>query len=73
MVPSKTYDVLGTQMKRLLNEHKADDYFMVDGNVLNELRVLATRLDHPFTDPNEKRDWQNRLNSMVASAIKYKG
>jgi hypothetical protein len=70
MVPSKTYDILGTQMQRLLNEHSTGDYYLVSGNVLNELRVLAVRFGHPFTDANEKRDWQNLINLMVDKAIK---
>jgi hypothetical protein len=69
MVPAKTYDLLGSRMQQLLSEHSADDYYAIEGTVLNELRVLAVRFDYPFSDANEKRDWQNRLNSMVDNAI----
>ena len=67
MIPSKTREVLKSGIDQP-HKNNPDDLFIVMGNDLNDLRVLALRLDYEFSDPNEKRDWQNRINLICSSA-----
>lgn len=68
MIPKNTYAVLGSQMHQAFRDDPSA-CFAITGTDLNDLRALAMRLDYPFADANEKRDWQNRINLICASAI----
>jgi hypothetical protein len=67
MIPTKTREVLKSGIAQA-RKNDPDDLLIVTGNDLNDLRALALRLDYEFTDPNEKRDWQNQLNLICSSA-----
>jgi hypothetical protein len=67
MLPSNTYKVLGTSLhqSQVCVPHRQ---YVIDGYKLNELKALAMRLSFRFDNPDEKRDWQNLLNSLVTDA-----
>ena len=69
MLPSKTHKILGSRLHQAYR-NSPGGMFAVSGNDINELRALAMRMGEPFTDPNEKRDWENRLHSMCDNAWK---
>ena len=66
MIPRKTIEALGSQIEQS-KVCDPDDFYPVAGFVLNELKALALRLTDRL-DPNESRDWQNRLNGIVDQA-----
>jgi hypothetical protein len=70
MIPAKTAEVVGPGQMRASMTRPVDDFYALTGNDLNELAVLAIRLNNKFHDANELRDWQNRLNLMLAQAQK---
>lgn len=68
MIPSKTHEVVGgPTIAGIIQRSRIEphDLYAIEGYALHELLVLAQRMDFRFDDPNEKRDWQNRLNGMV--------
>ena len=68
MIPSKTHEVVGgTTVAGIIKRSGIEPgrFYAIDGFALHELLVLADRFNYRFTDPNETRDWQNRLNSIV--------
>jgi hypothetical protein len=67
MIPRKTSELLGSQLHQAYR-NKDSEFFAINGTDLNDLRALAMRFDQPFTDANEKRDWQNRINLICSSA-----
>jgi len=67
MIPAKTLDLLKSQIAQT-RRNSPNEFFLVTGTDLNDLRALALRLDHPFTDADEKRDWQNRINLLCSTA-----
>ena len=67
MIPTKTREVVKSGIAQA-RKNDRDDLLIVTGNDLNDLRVLALRLDYEFTDQNGKRDWQNRINLICSSA-----
>jgi hypothetical protein len=67
MIPAKTFELLKSQFEQT-RKNSPNEFFLVTGTDLNDLRALALRLDHPFTDADEKRDWQNRINLMCSTA-----
>jgi hypothetical protein len=71
-VPTKTIDIVGLAKVASLIVHKAHDDYVVQGGDLNDLRVLAQRLETGITDANELRDWQNRINLLVSEAVEVK-
>lgn len=68
-VPNDTQDLIGTARLRDAIAFKAHDPYMVDGDVLNKLAVLALRLEiyEPFTR-DEKTGWTNILREMIHDA-----
>jgi hypothetical protein len=67
MIPSKTREMLKSGIAQA-RKNDPDDLLIVAGDDLNDLRALALRLDYEFTDADEKRDWQNRINLICSSA-----
>ena len=69
MLPSNTHKIVGGPTVTGIIERSGIDgnqLYAIDGFALHELLVLATRIgNYRFDDPDEKRDWQNRLNGMV--------
>ena len=47
---------------------ESHEEYPVDGIDLNDLSVLAARLESGITDADELRDWQNRINLMLFDA-----
>ena len=70
MIPAKAIEAVGPTQMAALRHRGADDLFALTGNDLNDLAVLAARMDFAFTDPNEKRDWQNRINLLLSNAVR---
>lgn len=70
MLPAKTLDLLGSSIHQALR-HKEDEFFLINGIDVNELQALAMRMTYRFDDPNELRDWQNRLNGMLDGLRKH--
>lgn len=70
MIPAKTREALGSQLWQA-KVCEPEEYYLVIGNHLNELKALAMRLTDRL-DPNESRDWQNRLNLMIDRAKEAK-
>jgi hypothetical protein len=68
MIPSKTTEVVGPRSIAGALRFKAREFYAVDGNALNDLCVLALRFNFKWDDPNESRDWQNRLNLILDAA-----
>ena len=68
MIPSKTYDVVGGSTVGACITRPAHDYYALTGSDLNDLAVLAVRMNSKFHDANELRDWQNRLSLMLSKA-----
>ncbi len=68
-VPTKTIDAIGVDKTASLLRFPAHEDYRVDGIDLNDLCVLAHRLSDAITDPEELRDWQNRINLMIHEAI----
>ena len=68
MIPAKTYDKVGGSVIRAAVTRNAHDDYVVTGIDINDLAVLALRMNMKFDDPNELRDWQNRINLIVSSA-----
>ncbi len=69
MIPGKTLDLLGAQAvatARAKFDNDAD--YALLGKDLNDLRVLALRLEARMVDANELRDWQNRIDQMLSRA-----
>jgi hypothetical protein len=67
MIPTKTREVLKSGIAQA-HKNDPDDLLIVTGDDLNDLRALALRLDYEFTDPDEKREWQNRIDLICSSA-----
>lgn len=75
MIPNKTHEVVGgSQIGGIIQRSGIEphDFYAIEGFALHELLVLAARFNHRFDDPNESRDWQNRLNGMV-DAVRRNG
>ncbi len=72
-VPTKTIDHIGVDKTASLLRFKSHEDYRVDGIDLNDLSVLAHRLNSAITDPNELRDWQNRINLLVSEATHLSG
>ena len=70
MIPSKTYDKVGGSTVRGCITREAHDSFALTGTDLNDLSVLVARMNDRFDDPNELRDWQNRISLMLSNAEK---
>jgi hypothetical protein len=66
MVPSKTIEKVGGTSMAAVRTHSPDDYYALTGNDLNDLAVLALRMNARLDDANELRDWQNRINLMLS-------
>jgi hypothetical protein len=70
MVPAKTFDKVGTsQIVACNRQHNPSGDYCLTGNDLNDLAILAVRLNSRMEDGDELRDWQNRINLMLANAI----
>jgi hypothetical protein len=72
MIPSKTYEVLGSSLWQSFVAEKGEVY-AIEGYVVDELKALAMRIGGPQRmDGDEARDWQNRLNTMVDTILQVK-
>jgi hypothetical protein len=71
MVPSKTFEKVGAATVARVTTHSPDYEYAITGNDLNDLAVLVQRFEYRFDDPNELRDWQNRLSLIVGNAVLY--
>jgi hypothetical protein len=67
LVPSKTIEKVGRTQMAALRRRNPDAFFALTGNDLNDLAVLANRMNYSFDDANEMRDWQNRINLMLSA------
>jgi hypothetical protein len=68
MIPKKTIEVVGPSTIAGALRFKAHKYYAIEGNALNDLCVLAVRFNSKWDDPDETRDWQNRLNLILDTA-----
>jgi hypothetical protein len=66
VIPAKTQKALGAQLWQA-HVAKPNAFYAVTGSDLNDLKALALRLTDRL-DPDEQRDWQNRLNLLVDQA-----
>jgi len=66
MIPSKTQNLLQHQLWQS-RRFTPESYYPVKGHILNELLVLAMRLNsiHQF-DFDERRDWANHLHAVLS-------
>ena len=69
MIPAKTFDVVGGTTIAGAKRFDPNGYYLLTGTDLNDLAVLAIRFNYAFKDPDETRDWQNRVSLMLSSAI----
>jgi len=69
-VPSRTVNVIGasTLMGAEVRLFDPDSHYPLTGSDLNDLAALVVRFNFGFDDPNETRDWQNRLSVMISNA-----
>lgn len=68
MVPSKTGEIVGPTQMAAAVRFKAHDYYALTGVDLNDLAILAVRLNSRMVDGDELRDWQNRIALMLSGA-----
>ncbi len=67
MIPSRTIDKVGiTTLARIAKEYDRGAYYFISGNDIYELAVLAQRFNFKWDDPDEARDWENRINLMLS-------
>lgn len=69
MAPEKTIELLGGAAIAKASRFDAAADFGIDGCAMNDLAVLAARLEKGMTDANELRDWQNRINLILDRAV----
>jgi hypothetical protein len=71
MIPAKTHEILGPGQVARAIKYSAHDDFVITGVDLNDLAALSARMGKgPAIGGDEMRDWQNRLATMIANAIK---
>jgi hypothetical protein len=68
-IPSNAHKVLGASTVAATKQYVPDEFYVLTGTDLNDLAALAARFNHSFTDPNENRDWQTRINLMLMNAL----
>jgi hypothetical protein len=68
--PAKTIQTIGPTQMQNLQRFDSVDYYALTGTDLNDLAVLAERMNFRWDDANEMRDWQNRLNLMIMNTVK---
>jgi hypothetical protein len=73
MVPSKTLEIVGTGQAAAQIRFKAHESYALDGIDLNDLAILAIRLNSRMVDGDELRDWQNRINLMLSNVATQEG
>lgn len=72
MIPPETFKIVGSTTIAAAHTRDPDTYFGVTGNDLNDLAVLALRMNFRCNDSNELRDWQNRINLILSNAVVLK-
>lgn len=68
MIPADTLKIVGSRPPRF----ERDEYYALEGWVLDELHYLVERMSYSAIKGDELRDWQNRLSSILSDALKNK-
>lgn len=68
MIPTATVRALGTSMPA--GKYDPDEPYMVEGRLLNELRILTSRLfSEQRISADEMRDWANLLHLRLGDVV----
>ncbi len=66
MIPAKTLKKIGQLQGR--ERFSSDHDYILPGSDLADLFALTVRFNSKMDDPDELRDWQNRISLMLMNA-----